>query len=124
MDDSTIRSDRRGVNHSRTRRRRRAKVRPHLDVEDRRRDGHEGLFCWSAVVPFNDDISAWDTSSVTDMKEMFYGPIGKFNQRTWMVVGRSTRSTLEHDADVQGRKAFDQDLGWCLDNDVGLIDAF
>ena len=36
----------------------------------------DGLFCWRE---FNDDISAWDVSSVTDMSDMFHGA-GSFNQ--------------------------------------------
>ena len=53
------------------------------------------MFLFRNKKSFNEDIGAWNTSGVTTMEKMFYRA-----------------------------SAFDQDLGWCVDMDVDLGDAF
>ena len=63
---------------------------------------------------FNEDISAWDTSSVRWMRSMFLGQ-ELFNRP----LGGWRLENVENIASMfQGALAFDQDLGWCVDDDV------
>ena len=55
----------------------------------------ESSSCNAAALDFYEDIGAWDTSGVTTLERMFYGA-----------------------------SAFDQDLGWCVGDDVSLSGAF
>ena len=48
-----------------------------------------------SALAFNQDISDWAVDAVTSMQWIFYGA-----------------------------STFDQDLGWCVDDDVSLTDAF
>ena len=75
----------------------------------------------SAAASFNEDISAWDTSSVTTMVYMFNGA-KKFDQPIgdWQVDKVTAMEGM-----FRGAKAFDQDLGWCFDaDDVSMKFAF
>ena len=73
---------------------------------------------------FNQDISAWDTSGVTSMYYMFgSGMFGasRFNQDIgdWAVHSVTDMAYIFYYA-----RAFDQDLGWCVDDGVDLHAAF
>ena len=90
---------------------------------------------------FNEDISAWDTSGVTDMGWMFY-EASAFNRDIggWAVhsvtdMAYMFRSARAFDQDLggwavhsvtdmrymfKGAWSFNQDLGWCVDDDVKL----
>ena len=60
---------------------------------------------------FNQDISMWDTSNITDMSSMFY-EAGAFNQpiSNWDVSNVTTMTQM-----FFGAEAFNQDLSqWCV----------
>ena len=69
---------------------------------------------------FNEDISAWDTSSVTTFTYMFFR-MESFNRP---ISGWSVDKVTSMTDMFRGAKAFDQDLGWCLSGDVKMTAAF
>jgi len=68
---------------------------------------------------FNEDISAWDTSGVTSMRYMFVN--SDFNQDigAWDTSGVTSMFRM-----FEFASSFNQDLGWCVDDDVFLDEAF
>ena len=68
---------------------------------------------------FNEDISAWDTSGVTEMEEMFRGASAFDQDIVWLEI----RQRHDDEQNVRGA-AFDQDLGWCVDDNVNMVGAF
>ena len=68
---------------------------------------------------FNDDIGPWDTSGVTSMVEMFQDA-SSFNQD---IGGWSVEAVVDMEEAFQ-KSALDQDLGWCVNDEVHLLDAF
>ena len=80
-------------------------------------DGHDDMFYKASS--FNRDIGGWAVDSVTDMSWMFNG--GSFNQdiSAWVVHSATSMQQMFDHA-----YAFDQDLGWCVGDDVNLHWAF
>ena len=64
----------------------------------------------SAALYFNEDITAWDTSSVTSMNSMFQSA-RSFNKRLgdWRVDKVTSMNRMFSNA-----KRFNRDLGWCV----------
>ena len=95
---------------------------------------------------FNRDIGGWAVLSVTDMGSMFryampstrtLAPGASAKSPRWTTcskcarpsirtsaIGRFTAATSSMYRMFWKASAFDQDLGWCVDNDVNLVQAF
>jgi surface protein len=92
---------------------------------------------------FNDDISAWDTSSVKNMTSMFEQasafnqPIGSWDVSNVIKMDMMFANSPSFNQDLSGWNvgkvddmsimfdqalAFDQDLGWCMQSDVQMDD--
>ena len=64
-------------------------------------------------------ISTWETWAVTDMEELFRDSSFNEDIGAWDTSGVTTMRYM-----FNGAAAFDQDLGWCMDDDVDLVWAF
>jgi len=75
-------------------------------------------YMFYAASDFNQDISGWSVDTVKDMSHMFRGA-SAFNQDIgdWAVVSLTSMDYMFYDA-----SAFNQDLGWCVDDDVRGLD--
>ena len=91
---------------------------------------HAWLDDASAAEAIYGHISTWDTSGVTDMSHLFCADswysscntaAASFNEDigAWDTSGVTTMDLI-----FNGASAFNQDLGWCVDDDVGLDGAF
>ena len=72
---------------------------------------------------FNGAIGNWDVSNVDDMRSMFYG-VTAFNTdlSSWDVSSITDQQGMI--LMFYGASSYDQDLGWCVHEDVDLSGVF